>query len=267
MIHSLRPRYAILIALLILLPVSASAATGAQVALGDVVPLSGYSSGSPWVYLFLTGPNLPANGVMLNDITRQADQGYFTKVQLDENDHWSYKWSTTNVGGRLDEGTYTIWVVNGPNDLSHISQADYSTISVTLGKPTLTVDTPLQNGGMDITTSPAGASITLNDQFRGQTPLTISDLAPGTYRLTLTHYGYNEFSTPVIVQGGRVSEVTATLAPRQDMPVVNTTTTQAGLSTTATAIPPTPTRKAAGLMPATILMGMLFLIWESSRSR
>jgi hypothetical protein len=255
--------YAILIALLLIIPASAA---GIQVALGDTVPLSGYSSGSSYAYLFLTGPNLPANGVMLNDITKRADQGYFTKVTLDGDDHWSYKWSTANVGGRLDEGTYTIWVVNGPNDLSHLSQADYGTISVSLGKPGLAVDTPQQPGSMDITSTPSGASVTLNDKFRGQTPLTISDLTPGTYPLVLTHYGYNETSTSVIVQAGRVSEVSAVLAPRSDIPPAGATTTAAGANLPATSLSPTPTVKSAGFMPAIFLLGVLFLVRKLSKS-
>jgi hypothetical protein len=262
-----KPSYILLIAMLVLLPAGASAVSNAQVALGEVVPLSGYSSGSPYVYLFLTGPNLPANGVMLSDITRQADQGYFTKVQLDSDDRWSYKWSTNNVGGRLDEGTYTIWVVNGPNDLAHLAQADYSTISVTLTKPTISVNTPLQKGAMEITSSPTGASVTLDEKFRGQTPLTISDLAPGTYRLAFTKYGYQEFTTPVTVVGGRVSEVSATLVVRPDIPAVTTTPVQSLPSPPATTIPMTTTQKAAGLLPATLLLGVLFMIWEISRSQ
>ena len=127
---------------------SASAAPGIQASFGDIIPLSGYSYGSQTVYLFLTGPNLPANGVALDDISNRAEDGGFTRVSLDSNDHWSYKWGTGSIGGRLDDGTYTIWVVNGPNDRSHLSQADYSTISVTLGKPSISIDTPVQPGTM-----------------------------------------------------------------------------------------------------------------------
>jgi hypothetical protein len=57
----------------ILLITSASAAPGIQASLGNIVPLSGYSYGSHTVYLFLTGPNLPVNGVALNDITQHAE--------------------------------------------------------------------------------------------------------------------------------------------------------------------------------------------------
>ncbi|MDO9326738.1 MAG: PEGA domain-containing protein [Methanoregula sp.] len=186
---------------------------GIQASVGDIIPLSGYSSSSQTVYLFLTGPNLPVNGVALNDITKRADQGGFTRVQVDGDDHWSYKWGTANLGGRLDEGTYTIWVVNGPNDRSQLSNADYNTISVTLGKPSISIDTPVQPGAMELFSVPDGASVMMEEKYRGKTPLTISDLAPGTYTVTFSQFGYQKFITQVPIQSGKISEVTATLWP------------------------------------------------------
>jgi hypothetical protein len=89
--------------LVLISPVSASAAIEAYY--GDTIHLQGYSCGSPTVYLFLTGPNLPVNGVALNDLSSQADEGHFTTVSVDDNDHWLYKWATNMMNGRLDEGT------------------------------------------------------------------------------------------------------------------------------------------------------------------
>ena len=192
---------------------SASAAPGIQASFGDIIPLSGYSYGSQTVYLFLTGPNLPANGVALDDISNRAEDGGFTRVSLDSNDHWSYKWGTGSIGGRLDDGTYTIWVVNGPNDRSHLSQADYSTISVTLGKPSISIDTPVQPGTMDLRSVPDGASVVISEKYVGKTPMTVADLAPGTYDVTFSQFGYEKFSTRVPVESGRITEVTATLVP------------------------------------------------------
>ena len=89
------------------------------------------------MYLFLTGPNLPVNGVALNDITARADEGHFTEVSVDSNDQWEYRWGTNAMGGRLDAGTYTVWVVNRPLDRSHLAEADYNTISIRSGTPVL----------------------------------------------------------------------------------------------------------------------------------
>ena len=206
-------RSCVLVLACVLLISSVPAASAIQASVGDIVPLEGYSYGSQNVYLFLTGPNLPVNGVALNDISKHADQGGFTVVQVDSNDHWSYKWGTGSLGGRLDEGTYTIWVVNGPNDLSRLSQADYSTISVTLGQPSISIDTPLVPGSMDLRSVPDGASVMMGEQYKGKTPLTIGDLTPGTYDVVFSQFGYQKFPTRVPVEAGRISEVTATLVP------------------------------------------------------
>ena len=201
---------------------SAAGSPGIQASLGSKVTISGYSYGSPWVYLFLTGPNLPVNGVALNDITKRADQGGFTMVDVDGNDHWVYTWNTASPGGKLDAGTYTIFVVNGPNDRSRLAEADFSTISVTLGEPFVSVDTPGVPGGMDLRSVPDGASLMVNGEYRGKTPATISELVAGTYTVTFSRYGFVEFSTPVLVQPGKLSEVNATLLPRTGTLVIAT---------------------------------------------
>ncbi|MFA5222417.1 MAG: PEGA domain-containing protein, partial [Methanoregula sp.] len=159
------------------------------------------------------GPNLAVNGVALDDISNRAEDGGFTRVSVDSNDHWSYKWGTGSIGGRLDDGTYTIWVVSGPNDRSHLSQTDYSTISVTLGKPSISIDTPVQPGTMDLRSVPNGASVVISEKYVGKTPLTVADLAPGTYDVIFSQFGYEKFSTRVPVESGRITEVTATLVP------------------------------------------------------
>jgi hypothetical protein len=200
------------LACLLLIP-SVPAAPGIQASFGDIIPLSGYSYSSQTVYLYLTGPNLPANGVALNDISKRAEDGGFTLVQVDSNDHWSYKWGTGSIGGRLDEGTYTIWVVSGPNDRSHLSQADYSTISVTLGKPSISINTPVQPGSMDLRSVPDGASVVMGEKYLGKTPMKISDISPGTYDVIFSQFGYQKFSTRVPVEAGRITEVSATLVP------------------------------------------------------
>jgi hypothetical protein len=191
--------------------------------LGDTIPLSGNSYGSQTVYLFLTGPNLPANGVALDNINARADEGHFTQVSVDSNDHWTYKWGTNAMGGSLDAGTYTVWVVNGPNDRSHLSTADYSTISVTLGTPSIAVLTPSVPGTIVFNSTPVEASVVINGAYKGSTPLVLDGVDPGTYTVTLSHFGYRKFSTPVKVESGKMTEVTATLVPETGRIAVNTT--------------------------------------------
>ena len=198
--------------------------------LGDTIPLSGNSYGSQTVYLFLTGPNLPVNGVALNNVNARADEGHFTQVSVDSNDHWTYKWGTNALGGSLDAGTYTVWVVNGPNDRSHLSEADYKTISVTLGIPTIAVLTPSVPGTIVFNSTPVEASVVINGVYKGSTPLVLAGVEPGTYTVTLSHFGYRKFSTPVKVESGATSEVTATLVQETGSLAVNTSPAGAKLT-------------------------------------
>jgi hypothetical protein len=214
---------ALIIAGILFLAGSVAASSGIETAMGDDVTISGYATSGPYVYLFLTGPNLPENGVALHDISKRADQGWFTKVSVDGDDHWTYTWHTGSIGGRLDEGTYMVWVVSDPADRSRLAFTDYRTISVTLGKPFVSVETPAQPGGMDLQSVPDGASLTVNGEYRGKTPLQISGLSPGSYTVTFSRSGYRELSTRVQVGQGQVAEVTATLRPETGTLAVNST--------------------------------------------
>jgi hypothetical protein len=216
------PAITVLMVGVLFLAGSAAAYAGIQTVMGDEVTISGAATSGPYVYLFLTGPNLPENGVALHDITKRADQGYFTKVSVDD-DRWSYTWHTGSINGKLDEGTYTLWVVSGPNDRSRLAQADYRTISVTLGKPFITVDKPVQPGSMDLQSVPDGASVTVNGDYRGKTPLIINGLSPSTYTVSFSRPGFLDMYAQVIVQGGRNSEVIANLQPQTGSFAVNST--------------------------------------------
>jgi hypothetical protein len=215
--------YGILVAgWLILIICCVSASGGIASYIGDTIPLQGYSYGSPTVYLFLTGPNLPVHGVALDDITARADEGHFTEVSVDGSDHWVYQWSTHAVGGRLDPGTYTVWAVNGPHDLSRLAEADYSTISIGLGTPAITVDTPAIPGSIELNTVPEGASAVIDDSYRGATPLTMRGIEPGIYTVTFSRFGYTKTSISFIVEPGKTTEVHATLLPLTGSLMVDT---------------------------------------------
>jgi len=212
-------------------------AAGIEAVSGETIPLSGYSPTSNQVYLFLTGPNLPTNGVALNDITQRADEGHFTVVQVMGDDSWSYKWYTGNINGRLDDGTYTVWVVNGPNDRSNLRNAEYGTISVTLGKPGLsagisggiTTGSASPSCSLVIASDPAECSVVVNGEYKGKTPLTVGNLYPGTYTVNVTKFGYMPYSTAVELTNGAEATVTAYLPPERGTLTVNTTPDGAGV--------------------------------------
>jgi hypothetical protein len=208
-----------------LLASGAATAAGIQVYMGDIVTLQGYSYGSPTVYLFLTGPNLPVNGVALDNINARADEGHFTEVDVDSNDHWIYHWGTNSVGGKLDAGAYTVWVVDSPTDRSHLDGTSYRTITVGLDTPGITVNTPvtpLVPGTMDLSSSPNETSVVVNNAYKGKTPLTLGGLTPGTYNVTFSRFGYYPFSTLVKVEPGSVSDVVAGLEQQTGGLLINT---------------------------------------------
>jgi len=212
--------------------------------------LSGYSYTGNTVYLFLTGPNLPPNGVALDNINRHADQGGATQADVDGNGHWVYLWNTGAPG--LDPGSYTVWVADGPADVSRLSTVGYRTISVTLLEPLIMAGIsggsgqppePVQTGSMDLRPIPDGTSVVVNNVYKGMTPLIVSGLKPGTYNVTFTHFGYAGLSTPVTVQAGSVSEVNAALVMLTGSLFVNTTPAGARLTLDAS---------TAGISPATL---------------
>jgi hypothetical protein len=100
--------------------------------LGDTIALNGVSYNSNQVYLFLTGPGLPENGVTLTDTSKRADQGQFTIVDVDSDQTWSMKWNTARIEDNIDPGTYTVYVVNAPVDKADLAGHSYQTLSVYL---------------------------------------------------------------------------------------------------------------------------------------
>jgi hypothetical protein len=88
--------------------------------LGDGIQLHGSSYKSDQVYLFLTGPGHPANGVTLTDTSQRADQGHFTIAGVDSNQRWSLHWNTARIRPNIDLGTYWVYVTTEPVDYAHL---------------------------------------------------------------------------------------------------------------------------------------------------
>jgi hypothetical protein len=78
-------RHLTLITAILLLIGTATGAPLITAAMGDRVPLEGFAPGADEVYLFLTGPNLPVNGVRLEDISApiiSGDPSTFTRISI-----------------------------------------------------------------------------------------------------------------------------------------------------------------------------------------
>ena len=103
--------------------------------IGEEVTLSGTSTDNDTVFLFLTGPNLNSNGVMLTgmlDAVVNGDAGSFDTADVESDDTWSLKWNTGDIERSLDAGGYTIYAASRPVDKAHLSDAKYATASVQL---------------------------------------------------------------------------------------------------------------------------------------
>lgn len=220
--------------------VSSVAAAGTiQTYMGDTVRLSGYSYSSQTVYLFLTGPNLPADGVALDNVNFPTDNGGFTPVSVDSNNHWEYDWGTGSLLGRLDAGTYTVWVVDSATTLPNLYNAEYSTISVVLMNPGLgavtastspgtvlpgvvTIIPTAAPGSMDISAVPDNASVVINGNYQGRTPLTVDNLSPGVYQVNFSRFNYYPLSATASVESGAITDVNATLRPETGTLIIDT---------------------------------------------
>jgi len=100
--------------------------------LGETITFHGYSYVGDSVYLFLTGPGLPENGVTLTNTDLRADQGHFTVVPLDETQAWTYIWKTSRIANEINPGTYTVYVTNKPLDKAHLGGTGYKTFGIFL---------------------------------------------------------------------------------------------------------------------------------------
>lgn len=70
------------------------------------------------------------------------------------------------------------------------------------GQPTSSEST----GSLSITTTPAGAEVYVDNEVKGISPAMISGLAPGTHTIKMTKAGYQDFSTTISIEAGKVRE-------------------------------------------------------------
>ncbi|HPD74923.1 MAG TPA: PEGA domain-containing protein [Methanoregulaceae archaeon] len=196
----------ILLALCILPGISSAAI---HTTLGSDVHLSGISYGSSNVYLFVTGPNLPMEGAAPNNI---AAGGGMTRVGVDVDGSWSYDWDTHAIP--LDAGSYTVWVVDAPVGRAELAGHDYATITVTFSRPYVSVPAAVVPGSLEIHAIPENSSVVVGGQYRGMTPLTLRDLSPGPYIVTISHFSYKPSTRSVTVEAGSTTVMNVTLAPQ-----------------------------------------------------
>ncbi|MDO9323964.1 MAG: hypothetical protein Q7T80_03295 [Methanoregula sp.] len=191
---------------MMILPV-AGADANIEAELGDTLNLHGLSYTGSSVYLFLTGPGLPENGVTLTDVTQRADQGKFTRIDLDSNQEWSYRWATSRIENEIKSGTYLVYVTNEPVDKAHLGGTNtYKILEVYLTPSTTS----------RVSSSGSGTSYTLNPEMHSSVEvpkIVITSLTPTPAPLTTP-------PTPLPTQEPVTSPQPTTKAPLTPAPVI-----------------------------------------------
>jgi len=72
---------------------------------------------------------------------------------------------------------------------------------------------PSGSGSLQVSSSPAGAIVYLNDVNKGITPTTLSNIGAGTYAIILKLTGYEDWNSQVSVANGQTAQVSAVLVP------------------------------------------------------
>jgi len=146
--------------------------------IGEELTLSGTSTEGDKVFFFLTGPNLASDGVDLVNLAKVSTTvpGSFTTADVNADDTWSKKWNT--AGLTIDAGSYTVYAVSTNASKADLSDAKYSTASISL-----------RSGYITATTS--GATVAKGDK------LTISGTAQGNPDdVYIWIFGKNYYGTP-----------------------------------------------------------------------
>jgi PEGA domain len=236
--------------ILFILLVAALAAPGALAApqpintiYGEDLPLGGTAPGLDVIYLFLTGPNLPDQGISLVGGAPVATgvPGSFTRVEVNTDGTWSYTWRTSAVGRILDPGTYTLYIVEEPLARPDLDDTVYAIQAIVFGAPveTVTVTAPATTGSLVVDSSPGMSMVTLDGRSGGITPARISDIPPGPHTLIVSHAGYLDYRANVTISAGGETEITAILQPVAATPSipVPTGTTPPGRLAPAVLVP------------------------------
>ncbi len=84
--------------------------------------------------------------------------------------------------------------------------------------PTQTTVPPVQNGAIYAYSNPAGAAISMNGKLYGYSPVTLTDLAPGTYSMKASLNGYTPDTRLVTIYAGQTASYYPNLQPSPPSP-------------------------------------------------
>ena len=97
----------------------------------------------------------------------------------------------------------------------HVVHRSTLTVGSRQGEPVHTVLKLAQRGILDVRSTPDGASVYLDGELRGKTPLRLDDLEPQTYALRLLKQNFSDWQQDVTVAPDQPTVVNATLGHRE----------------------------------------------------
>ncbi len=96
-----------------------------------------------------------------------------------------------------------------------LSRAPAAKTPVRPSTPSALGRAPVMNGSLTVESRPTGAGVVINGKPSGTTPVTINDLPPGEYRVSITLDGHRPFATTVRVIAGERVRAAARLEQEQ----------------------------------------------------
>jgi len=113
--------------------------------LGEEIKFSGTNTETETTWLFITGPNLNANGAQIQNTNPRAAAaaiisgtvagaaGAPQNVPVKTDNTWSWKWGTATYA--LDAGTYTVYATSASRNAAALGDVVYGTVSIVIKKP------------------------------------------------------------------------------------------------------------------------------------
>ncbi|WP_241481307.1 PEGA domain-containing protein [Methanoculleus sediminis] len=165
-----------------------------------------------------------------------GDEGWYrVHCNVDGADvYFDGQYKGTTYGGALDVPVYT---TGSPYSTFRVEKSGYQPYTGSLPSDpaageTVNVYATLQPvetaGSIHVTSSPSGAAVYLNGQYKGVAPLTIQNLVPGTYSLEGDRSGYQPDYATVTVRAGQQSNVQFTLTPIEQYGSIKVTSSPSG---------------------------------------
>jgi hypothetical protein len=125
----------------------------------------------------------------------------------------SYRGTTPTTVGNLAPGTHAVLLrLSGYQDFSGTATI-YASQTTTMSANLVQVTPTTSLGTLAISSSPSAAEVYVDNVFRGYTPLTLTDISPGSHSITLSLAGYQDWLGTVQVSDGQTTTVQGTLIP------------------------------------------------------